>query len=284
MIKIRNLSFGYGKGSNLFSDLNLELHKGHAYGLLGKNGAGKTSLLKNIIGLVYPQKGSCEFLGRDTSLRSVEVLRDLYFIPEDFYFPALDSIKFAKGNAPFYPNFSQTEFENNLRVFEVDGKQSLQKQSFGQQKKALISFALATQTPLLMMDEPTNGLDIPSKAQFRKLVSSALTEEKTILISTHQVRDLENLMDTLIILNNQKIVVNEPLDRIAEKLLFTKSMHPENDLALYEEEGIRGKIGIYPNTQGEMSKVDLELFFNAMITGNKSILNILNTTQKESIL
>ncbi|MFC6998177.1 ABC transporter ATP-binding protein [Rufibacter roseus] len=277
MIHINNLSFGYRKKHLLFQNLNLSLFKGHIYGLLGKNGAGKSTLLKNMVGLAYPLEGTCTINGKNASKRSPEVLENLFFLPEEIYVPPLTSAKYVARTACFYPNFNEQEFYSYLAEFEVPRDAVLDKMSFGQQKKMMIAFALATNTELLVMDEPTNGLDIPSKVQFRKIIARALTEDRCVVISTHQVRDLESLIDTLVVVHNREIVVNEELDSIAEKLLFTTLPSAEGHDVLYAEESVRGLNAILPNTEGVYSKVDMELFFNAIINGNPSVVQLLHS-------
>jgi ABC-2 type transport system ATP-binding protein len=283
MIDIRNLSFAYPRRPLLFENLDLTLNKGRIYGLLGKNGAGKSTLLKNMIGLAFPQKGNCLFNGINVSKRPVSVLEDIYFIAEELFVPSLTPVQFVSNTAGFYPKFSQSDFYHYLKALDIDLDAVMDKQSFGQQKKAMIAFGLATNTNLLIMDEPTNGLDIPSKVQFRKLIASVLTEDRCIVISTHQVRDLDSLIDTLIILNEREIVVNQSLDDIVEKLTFGTYPDTKNLPVLYEEESIRGKNAILRNTTGKFSKVDMELLFNAVIDGNQSLLELLKEPHEQSI-
>ncbi|HTE02033.1 MAG TPA: ABC transporter ATP-binding protein [Mucilaginibacter sp.] len=278
MVEIKNLSFAYPRKPLLFKDLDLSLSNGHIYGLLGKNGAGKSTLLKNMIGLAFPQKGNCLFNGINVSGRSVRVLQDIYFIAEELYVPSLTPVQFVANTAVFYPKFNQSDFYHYLKVLDVDIEAVMDKQSYGQQKKAMIAFGLATNTGLLIMDEPTNGLDIPSKVQFRKLIASVLTEDRCIIISTHQVRDLDSLIDTLLVLHEREIVVNRSLDEVAEKLTFGSYPDTEGLPVLYEEESIRGKNAILRNTTGKFSKADLELLFNAIISGNKPLLEILKAS------
>jgi ABC-2 type transport system ATP-binding protein len=278
MIQINNLSFRYPHKPLLFKDLNLSLNKGHIYGLLGKNGAGKSTLLKNMTGLTFPEKGKCLFNGINVANRPVSVLEDLYFIAEEIFVPALTPVQFVSNTAGFYPKFSKSDFYHYLKALDVDLDAVMDKQSFGQQKKAMIAFGLATNTSLLIMDEPTNGLDIPSKVQFRKLIASVLTEDRCIVISTHQVRDLDSLIDTVLVLHEREIVVNQPVDEITEKLIFGVFPDTADMPVLYEEEGIRGKNAILSNTTGKFSKVDLELLFNAIITDNKQLLETLKAS------
>ncbi|MEB0263888.1 MULTISPECIES: ABC transporter ATP-binding protein [unclassified Mucilaginibacter] len=279
MIDVKGLEFGYAKKRPLFQGLNLKLEKGHIYGLLGKNGAGKSTLLKNITGLAFPTKGSCLYNGINVAKRPVSVLSDIYFLAEDLYTPSLTSEQFAASTATFYPKYSKSDFYHYLKVFDVDPAAMMDQQSFGQQKKALIAFGLATNTGLLILDEPTNGLDIPSKVQFRKLIASVLTENRCIVISTHQVRDLDNLIDTLLILNDREIVVNHSVDELVELLSFGVYPDTEGLSVLYEEHDFRGKNAILRNRTGVFSKLDLELLFNAVISGNTSVLDFIKSSK-----
>jgi ABC-2 type transport system ATP-binding protein len=268
MIQIQNLSFSYKKSKPIFNKLNLSLTPGHIYGLLGKNGSGKSTLLKNIAGLAFPVSGKCTINGIDSYKRAVATLEDLFFIAEDVYAPSLNVGQFLKSTASFYPKFSTTDFYAYLKTFEVDPRQALSSMSYGQQKKAMIAFGLATNARVLIMDEPTNGLDIPSKVQFRKLIASILNDERYVIISTHQVRDLESLIDTILILDDHKIALENTVDQLMEKFVFGLFEDTSGMKVLYEEETIRGKHAILQNTSGKYSKMDLELLFNAVTTGS----------------
>lgn len=277
MIQVKDLNFGYTKKSLLFKNLNLNLSNGHIYGLLGKNGAGKSTLLHNITGLAYPQSGACYVNGNNSAYRAVDFLADMYFIPEEIYVPNITAARFVKDTGSFYPKFNEEQFYNYLNEFDIPAGAVLDKMSFGQQKKAMIAFGLATNTSLLVMDEPTNGLDIPSKVQFRKIIASVLTEERCIIISTHQVRDLDSLIDTLVVLHNREIAVNQSLDVIAEKLYFTTLEADDNQPVLYQEDSVRGKNAILSNNGELYSKVDIELLFNAVISNNQPLTNLLKS-------
>ncbi len=274
MLQLSNVDFGYNK-ELLFSKLNLSLVNGHIYGLLGKNGAGKTTLLKNMVGLAFPRKGSSSLNGKSTSDRTPEVLQNISFIAEEIYVPPLTARGFLKKTSVFYPNFSAEEFYRNLEVFDVEPDVRMDKLSYGQQKKVMITFALATNTDLLVMDEPTNGLDIPSKVQFRKIIASSLTEERIIIISTHQVRDLDNLIDSVIVLHDREIALSSEVDAIGEKVSFGV-IGQDNDLdVLYQEESLRGQNAIVVNSGETSGKVDLELLFNAITSNTHRLLEIL---------
>jgi ABC-2 type transport system ATP-binding protein len=276
MIQIQDLDFAYKKGYPIFTRLNLTLNPGHIYGLLGKNGAGKSTLLKCISGLAFPKAGKCLINGMNAAKRSVAVLEDLYFLAEEIYVPALTSAQFLNRTAAFYPKFSLTDYYAYLKLLDVDPAAVMDKMSYGQQKKAIIAFGLATNTGILIMDEPTNGLDIPSKVQFRKLIASVLNDERCIIISTHQVRDLDSLIDTVLILDDHRIVLENSVDTLTESLVF--GVYPDTTglPVLYEEDTMRGKYAILRNTGEKFSKLDLELLFNAVTTGNAALLKVLN--------
>ncbi|AEI47064.1 ABC transporter ATP-binding protein [Runella slithyformis] len=216
MIQFSHVHFGYG-AQKLFTDLSTSLEAGHIYGLLGENGVGKTTLLKMIAGLVFPKGGTVTTLSHEPRKRQPSLMQQLYFVAEDAFVPDTTARRLADTYGVFYPMFDGTQYFNYLQQFGVNPHQKLEKVSFGQRKKALISFALATNVPLLLMDEPTNGLDIPSKSTFRKLVAGAATDERCIIISTHQVRDLESLIDTVVVLHNGKITYREDLNVLAEE-------------------------------------------------------------------
>lgn len=277
MILVDKLCFGYKRNKLLYRDLKLSLDKGKIYGLLGKNGAGKSTLLKNMIGLLYPTSGSITVNGFTPSKRKPSFLRTIYFIPEEVYVPSLTINGYVSLFAPFYPTFNRSQLDIYLDRLEVHTDEKLNKLSFGQQKKFIIAFALACNTSVLIMDEPTNGLDIPSKKKFRKLIASIMNEERMIFISTHQTRDLENLIDHVIIIENGELLLNTPVEDISRKLSFkiTAEKSPEVPV-LYEEEMLKGRAIITKNTDGEETGISLEQLFNAATENPGMIKSIFN--------
>ncbi|HLZ89986.1 MAG TPA: ATP-binding cassette domain-containing protein [Puia sp.] len=271
MVNIQNLHFAYRRRP-VFKGLDLELQPGHIYGLFGRNGTGKSTLLRNIAGFLFPQQGHIEALGFTPGKRQPAFLGKLFHIPEDFQLPDITLARWIQYMSPFYPDFNPQQFEHYTREFAIPTFSGLRELSYGQQKKILISLALATNAPLLLMDEPTNGLDIHSKSQFRKVIAGALDEEKCILISTHQIKDLENLIDNITILEEGRIIFNQPMNRIAETLLFKLSFDAEETAqALYSESSLRGHAIILPNTNGEDSRPDLEMLYKAVLLNGKTI-------------
>ncbi|WP_421830366.1 ATP-binding cassette domain-containing protein [Larkinella sp.] len=275
MIELKNLTFGYKPKKPLFRDLNLSLQPGSIYGLLGKNGAGKSSLLRLMGGLLYPTAGSVDVAGFTPRKREPAFFQELYFIPEEIYLPSVSLNRYIDTMGPFYPKFDEGQFRKYLSEFDVPPDQKLTAMSYGQKKKVIISFGLATNTRVLIMDEPTNGLDIPSKSQFRKIVSSALAPDRLMLISTHQVRDLDHLIDGIIIIDENEILLNHSLADIGDRLLFSSlSSVTGTDRVLYAEPSLRGYSVVLENTEQEDSKVDLERLFNAVVTNRSGIKNL----------
>jgi ABC-2 type transport system ATP-binding protein len=274
MISIQNLSFAYRK-KPVFNGLNLQFEAGHVYGLLGKNGTGKSSLLRNIAGLLDPQKGSITVNGHTPFKRLPVFLEDIFLVPEEFYLPDIPVPEFLRRYAPFYPRFNADRFRSYISVFEIPADSTLQNMSYGQKKKVLISFALATNARVLLMDEPTNGLDIMSKSQFRKILAEALDEERCIIVSTHQVKDLENLIDRITIIDEGKILFDENIEEITRRLSFRFSYDREDTAAaLYSESSLAGNLIVAPNTSGEESKLDLELLYKAIVTNSDKITKL----------
>jgi len=268
MIDIKNLNFNYTKKQlPLFHGLDCELQAGSIVGLLGKNGAGKTTLLKLIIGLLFPTEGNVEVIGHQPADRQPSLLQDMYFVSEEFHIPGISIKNYVKANAGFYPRFDMELLQRLIRDFELPETENLQKLSYGQKKKFLISFALSTKCRLLILDEPTNGLDIPSKAIFRKVLAGSLDEDQLVIISTHQVKDVENLIDRILILEDGKFVMQKDLYDISSSLNFSTSSSGEGENVLYSEMVPGGYKVITPQTNGN-SPVDIELLFNAVSIGN----------------
>jgi len=271
MVEVNNLSFAYKK-QPLFNNLTLQLDVGNIYGLFGLNGAGKTTLLNIISGLLFPQKGGCRLLGQPTAQRRVETLRNIYVLPEKFSLPDMKPNQYVTLHAPFYPDFDESYYQELINSLKINTEKKLKELSFGQRKKFLICFGLATNCRLLLMDEPTNGLDIPSKSQFRKIIAAADNSERCIVISTHQVRDLESLIDHLTVLNDGQIIFQQSLEEISNALGFEEVSDNELSDALYSEEIFGGHKAILPKERkNKDTQVDLELLFNGIIEQSETI-------------
>ena len=268
MIQIKNLDFSYPRQQPLFKGLSLNLEPGSITGLLGRNGAGKTTLLKLITGPLHHQAGEVSVLDHNPVKREVSLLSNVYFVPEEFHFSPISIINYVRAYSPFYPNFDYVLLHKTLADFEIQPECNLQNISHGQKKKFLIAFALATRCQLLVFDEPTNGLDIPSKSIFRKILAGSLDENQLVIISTHQVKDVENLIDKIIILDNGRVIFKQTIAEISQKVCFITGTSDDVNGAIYSEAIPGGYRLVIPNNNVE-TEVDVELLFNAVTKGKK---------------
>lgn len=280
MFSLNNLSFSYKKrGGDLFHDLSLELATGNIYGLLGKNGAGKSTLINLMTGLLTPKSGEVTLDGDNVRERLPKTMSDIYLIPEEFELPRLTLKQYVSINAPFYPNFSSDDLQRYLDIFEMGGSMDvkLHSLSMGQKKKVFIAFAFATNTRVLIMDEPTNGLDIPSKSQFRKLVTAGMSEDKMMLISTHQVRDISEILDHVTIIDQSRVLLNASIAEVTKRLAFRPMQ--EGDQPLFVQPSVMGALVVVPAQPDEETAVDLEMLFNATLQNPDAINQLFNASK-----
>lgn len=282
MIEVNNISFRYGSSKgfsfrrmesvameNIFEDFSLRLSENNIYGLLGKNGTGKSTLLYLIAGLLRPQQGTVTFDGVETLRRRPGVLREMFIVPEEFDLPPVSLDAYVKMNAPFYPRFSREVLDSCLRDFDLPLSLRLGELSMGQKKKVYMSFALATGTRLLLMDEPTNGLDIPSKSQFRRVVANNMGDDRIVIISTHQVHDVEQLLDHIIMISRSNLLLDASVADLCSKYSFELRQPGQMaDDVLYAEPSLQGNSVIARRREGAPeTQLNLELLFNAVNEG-----------------
>ena len=272
MIEVKDISYKYpGQKGLVFCDFSLTLEQNKIYGLLGKNGTGKSTLLYLISGLLRAKKGTVRFDGVEMRKRLPETLSEIFIVPEEFDLPAMSLKEYVKINAPMYPNFSREVLNACLKDFELPLEMNLNALSMGQKKKVFMSFALAANTKLLLMDEPTNGLDIPSKSQFRKVVAQYMTDDRTLIISTHQVHDVESLLEHILILNRQELLLDASVAEIQEKYSFEYRMPGDMDGVIYAEPSLQGNAVMAERKEGSAeTQVNLELLFNAVTASLRS--------------
>lgn len=285
MIEVNNISFKYGgslnrllrriggtrrKSDPIFEDFSLTLKENNIYGLLGKNGTGKSTLLYLVAGLLQPQRGSIAVDGIYTHLRRPEMLREMFIVPEEFDLPPVSLDAYVRLNSGFYPRFSREVLDSCLRDFDLPQSLNLGELSMGQKKKVYMSFALAAGTRLLLMDEPTNGLDIPSKSQFRRVVANNMTDDRTLIISTHQVHDVEQLLDHIIMINRHEMLINASVADICSKYSFeTRRPEEMDNSVVYAEPTLQGNavIAHRGDNDDNETQINLELLFNAVNEG-----------------
>lgn len=267
MIQVENISFSYpGSKHQVFTDFSLNIEGNKIYGLLGKNGTGKSTLLYLMSGLMRAGKGSISIDGINSRERNPLLLQEIFMVPEEFELPAVSLDTYIRINEGFYPRFSREVLNSCLKDFDLPLSLHLKELSMGQKKKVLMSYALAAGTRYLFMDEPTNGLDIPSKSQFRRVVANNMGDDRTIIISTHQVHDVETLLDHILILSENRMLLNASTADICTQYSF--ELRPANEMddsVIYAEPTLQGNAVVARRKEGEPeTPLNLELLFSAV--------------------
>lgn len=274
MITTKALSFGYSAKKRVLNDISLELGEGHIHGLLGCNGIGKTTLLKLVCGIMRPDEGEVLVDGVNPMTRRPENFSELMIIPEEFDLPNISLERYAKVASCFYPCFDMGQMRGYCEALNVNPMERLHSMSMGQRKKAYLAFALACNVKMLLMDEPTNGLDIPSKSVFRRLLAGYVDDNRMVVISTHQVADVESLLDNIVILDTKGVALNATTAEICSRLKFGKA--EEGDKVIYSERTISGDMAVVLNERDEESQLSIELLFNAASANRDAIRAIFN--------
>ena len=280
IMQVERIAFNYGwrQQKSVFSDFSLSLERGKVYGLLGLNGAGKSTLIYLMAGLLTPKSGRVTIDGCNVRDRLPSTLGNLFVVPEEFELPRMSLKEYATLNGALYPRFSYEDMLHNLEIFDINPEiKSLSSLSMGQKKKVLMSFAFATHTDLMLMDEPTNGLDIPGKSQFRRLVASEMSDNRTIVISTHQVRDIDRCIEHVVIIDNSKVLLDESVARITSKLQFVENgTATDAQSAIYSQPSVMGYSIVAPSNGGDETEINLETLFNATLGNRDKITEIFN--------
>ncbi|MDD7405420.1 MAG: ABC transporter ATP-binding protein [Bacteroidales bacterium] len=280
IMQVERIAFNYGwrQQKSVFSDFSLSLERGKVYGLLGLNGAGKSTLIYLMAGLLTPKSGRVTIDGCNVRDRLPSTLGNLFVVPEEFELPHMSLKEYATLNGALYPRFSYEDMLRNLEIFDINPEiKSLSSLSMGQKKKVLMSFAFATHTDLMLMDEPTNGLDIPGKSQFRRLVASEMSDNRTIVISTHQVRDIDNCIEHVVIIDHSKVLLDESVASITSKLQFVENATAaEAKSTIYSQPSVTGYSIVAPSNGGDETEINLETLFNATLGNRDKITEIFN--------
>lgn len=276
MLEIKNCTFNYKRrGEPTIKDFSMKLYESGVYGLLGSNGAGKTTLLQLMCGLLTPVSGEITFNGVNTRRRLPSIQSEMILVPEEIELPPIKLDEFIKINGALYPRFSKEEMMHHMEIFGITGDIRLDCLSMGQKKKVYLAFAMACNTKVLLMDEPTNGLDIPAKSAFRKFIIESINDQRIFVISTHQVRDVSQILDHVMIMDNSKVLLNQTVTDILRRIKFTDTADKELiDNAIYAVRGLGGASVILPNMDDDDSELNLELLFDFAV-GEPERLNSL---------
>lgn len=281
MIEIDNVSYRYGfKRPFVLDNFSMHINEPGIYGLLGPNGAGKSTLLYLIMGALQTTNGTVKLMGRDSSKRYAEVLNRVFMVPEEVSLPPIKLGRYTSLLSKLYPDFNHELMRDCLTQFGMDTDNiRLSALSMGQKKKVIISTAIASCTPLLLMDEPTNGLDIQSKAIFRRLIAQHIGDERILVISTHQVRDLENLLDHILIMSARRVQLDATITDIQRRLRFARNIDTaEAATALTALPTASGADAMFVNSDpdGDPTEVNLELLFDYTLRHPEEIEKMFN--------
>ena len=278
MIQLNDIACCFGRHP-VFSGVNLTIPAGRIVGLLGKNGEGKTTLLKLMAGALFPSSGVIRITDMTPGDRLPDWLSTVFFVPEQPDVPALTPLTYSRHLSAFYPTFDRDLFTRFVSLFEVNASARLRQLSFGQQKKVFLAGALASGCRLILLDEPTNGLDMPGKALFRRFMAEVATETSTWILSTHQTRDLASILDTVTILHQSGVVLNQTLEAIGERLSTTFQKEDPGPAALYSQRVLGGYAVIDQHGTPDGETPDLELLFSAVINDPDRIRAIFSLEQ-----
>lgn len=272
-IMIQNIDLGYGSGDCVLSGVTAELHGGRIYGLLGLNGSGKTTLLKAISGLIKPKRGDISVMGFIPFQKEKEFLRQLMSVTIHPELPDMTAKRFAKTFSTFWPDFSINEFNALMQKFQIDTNRRLPSMSTGERKKCLIAFAMATNTPILLLDEPMAGLDIVSTKTLIEAIVMSQKPDRIIIISSNQVEEFDNIYTDILLLHEGSLLTKASIDELTSKFAFhNQGMHPNTIF----EDGLKS---ISLNLNDECTDINLKTLFYAACT-NENVREILTTSYR----
>ena len=274
IVEIEGVNKIYGK-NHVVKDLNLTVEEGEFLTLLGSSGCGKTTTLRMIAGFEEPTSGSIKVEGenieeKEPFERNVNTVFQSYALfPHKTIF---DNIAYGLKMKKVPKAEIKERVLEMMELVQLEGfeKRYPSQLSGGQKQRVAIARALINRPRVLLLDEPSNGLDIPSKIALRKSIAENITEEQTVIISTHQVKDLESIIDPIIILDHKGVLLNRSVEEISEKLHFSLSAN-ECKEALYSQQQFNGFLTIKENLNGEETKPDLEALFNCCLSNKERI-------------
>ena len=212
MLEIKNLTKTFGSFRAL-DDLSLNVPKGAVYGLVGPNGAGKTTAIRHITGIYRPDSGSVQLDGEDI-FENIHAKARMGFIPDDlFFFNGASILDMKKYYADIYPQFDGKLFENVGEAFDLPAKEPIKRFSKGMQKQAAFWLTISTRPEVLILDEPVDGLDPVMRRQVWSIILSDVADRgATVLVSSHNLRELEDICDHVGIMNHGKMLLEKSLE------------------------------------------------------------------------
>jgi len=265
ILQANSLYKSYGQ-KKVLNDFNMSLKEGKVYGLLGKNGEGKTTLIRMIMGIIPGDKGKILYKGKKIKFNHPFYKKEVGYIPEEsIFFGWMTIQELMTFNSSFYPKWNENKLNELLNRFDLDGKLKIKYLSRGMKLKLGLIVALVAEPELLILDDPTSGMDVPTRHDFLKGIISEILEQGTsILFSSHLVHELEGIIDHLGILHNGKLILENNFEQVKNN---AKKVHLVFDAPVPDGIDIEGMLtkkidgnkcdlGIYP--WSEVVKKDLE--------------------------
>ncbi len=263
VIELQNLNYSYSKNTLALSNITTKLSAG-VHLLLGANGAGKTTLLHLIDGLLFPTAGKCLIDGGPTRFRLPSVLSKVFYCGANMEIPAASIDELVKIHSCFFPKFSAEILNTNLADFGIDLWAKFSAMSMGMRQKASVAYALALQTPILLLDEPATGLDIESKQKLQHMMARCIDADSTVIVSTHNFSDLLPLYDSLMILDRGELLLSASIDEISERLAFITTDGPAPEDALFTLQRFGRNHSVIANPGDLETAIDYELLYLAI--------------------
>jgi len=215
LLRIERLSKSFGR-HRVLRDFDLGIESGRVYGLLGRNGEGKTTLARILMGVIPADAGGIYYRGRKIAFRDSAYKREFGYIPEDpFFYEEMTVQGSMDFNARFYPRWDRKRAAADLERFALDSKARIRTFSRGMKLKLELAMALAASPEFLILDDPTSGLDVPTRRDFlRDIIRELAASGTTILFATHLVHELERIVERLLILHGGRLVLDEDFDKV----------------------------------------------------------------------
>ena len=215
LVEISGVTKGYGRKKTVFSDLNLNLESGKIIGLLGPNGSGKTTLIKMLAGLLRAEKGSITINGEKIGAGSKAVVS---YLPERTYLNESLRVRQVVGMfKDFYSDFDEARAYHMMELLKIDPNMVVKKLSKGNKEKVQLILVMSRRAKLYLLDEPIAEVDPAARDYIMETILSNFEEEASILISTHLIYDVENILDDVIFIKEGNIVCHQAADELREE-------------------------------------------------------------------
>lgn len=276
MITLRDASYSYPKKADALTGITCEVHPG-IHLLMGANGTGKTTLLHLMAALRYPTSGVCLLDGEELRLRRPSQLCRVQYFSPDMDFPESSVEKMVSRHAPFFPRFDAAMLSRNLAAFGIDSRRKFTSLSYGNAIKARLAYMLALRCEVLLLDEPTVGLDFEGRGQFGRLLMECIDEDQTVVVSTHSLSEFEPLYDSVMFLRDGCLLLQASFGKISRRVMSVVTATPPAD-AIYSEMRMGRCHSIVPAGEDDMdSAPDCTLLYNALSsTSADELLRVIN--------